>query len=94
MNFAFLIMGDFNSETDRASIHNGTAQIIGVANVREASIVAKKLYENGIYCIELCGAFKIDDVRKIVEVTENRIPIGYITNLPEQEELFKLAFSK
>lgn len=94
MKFAFLIMGNFNSKTDQASIHNGTAQIIGVANIQEASIVAKKLYEDGIDCIELCGAFTVDDTRKIIETTENKIPIGYSTHLPEQNELFTTAFSK
>ena len=59
MKFAFLIMGNFNSKIDHASIHNGMAQMIGVANIQEASIVAKKLYEDGIDCIELCGAFSL-----------------------------------
>lgn len=92
MKFAFLIMGNFNTETDRASIHNGTAQIIGVANILEATKVAGELFENGIDCIELCGAFGVDGTRKIIEATENKVPVGYITHLPEQDELYKAAF--
>ena len=57
MKFAFLIMGDFNSTKDRASIHNGQAQIIEVADINEACTIAKELYKTGISCIELCGAF-------------------------------------
>lgn len=57
MKFAFLIMGDFNSTTDRAFIHNGQAQIIDVSNIKEATAIAKELYKDGIHCIELCGAF-------------------------------------
>lgn len=45
MKFAFLIMGDFNCEVDKATIHNGKAQIIGVANIKEACIAAKKAQE-------------------------------------------------
>ena len=77
MKFAFLIMGKFNSETDKATIHNG---------------VSRNLYENGIDCIELCGAFGAEGARKIIEATENKIPVGYVTHLPEQEEVYQAAF--
>ena len=37
MKFAFMIMGNhFHSEIDRAMIHDGEAQIIGVSSVEEA----------------------------------------------------------
>ena len=36
MKFAFLIMGDFDSPKDRAAIHGGAAQIIGVPSVEAA----------------------------------------------------------
>ncbi len=94
MKFAFLIMGNFNSKIDHASIHNGMAQMIGVANIQEASMVAKKLYEDGIDCIELCGAFTVHDTRKIIEATKHKIPVGYSIHLPEQDELFTSTFSK
>ncbi|MDO5388362.1 MAG: DUF6506 family protein [Clostridia bacterium] len=92
MKFAFLIMGEFDSKKDRALIHNGTAQIIGVANIYEAGTVAKNLYEYGIDCIELCGAFGADGAKEIIKATENKIPVGYITHLPEQDELYKKFF--
>lgn len=41
MKFAFLIMGDFNCNIDRAIIHDGMAQIVGVANIEDACMVAK-----------------------------------------------------
>ena len=44
MKFAFIIMGDFNLKYDHAAIHQQTAQIIGVTNLAEASIVARKPY--------------------------------------------------
>ena len=93
MKFAFLIMGDFNSTTDRAFIHNGQAQIIGVSNIQNATAVAKELYKDGIHCIELCGAFGEAGAKKIIDVTENKIPIGYITHLPEQYEVYKKFFN-
>ena len=93
MRFAFLIMGDFAIEKDRASIHDGTAQIVGVANIREAREEAQRLQREGVGCIELCGAFGEDGAREIVEATGNRLPIGYITHFPEQDEVYRIAFS-
>ena len=51
MKFAFIIMGSFNSEKDRAKIHQGKAQIIGVSSIEEACAVAQELYQSGIDCI-------------------------------------------
>lgn len=94
MKFAFLISGDFNSAADRAEIHNGEARIIGVSSIKEASEIAKELYNSGIGCIELCGAFGEEGAREIIKATGNKIPIGYITHLPEQSEIYASAFSK
>ena len=93
MKFAFLIMGDFNYKIDRAIIHDGMAQIVGVANKEDACMVAKKLKEEGIDCIELCGAFGEAGAKAIIEATNNTLPIGYITHLPEQDYIYRIAFS-
>lgn len=45
-------------------------------------------------CIELCGAFGEDGARAVIEATENKLPIGFVTHLEEQEEVYKAAFSK
>lgn len=92
MRFAFLVMGDFNCEIDRASIHDKEAQIIGVSNIQEACAAAKRLYEDGIGCIELCGAFGENGARAVIEATENKLPIGYVTHLPEQDDVYAAAF--
>lgn len=94
MKFAFIIMGDFDGNADRATIHNGSAQIIGVADIDEACAVAKELDGKGIDCIELCGAFGEEGAKKVIQATQNKIPIGYITHLPEQDEIYRSAFSK
>lgn len=92
MKFAFIIMGNFNSKQDCASIKDGAASIIGVSSLEEACQVAKKLQENGIDCIELCGAFEEAGARAVIEATQNKLPIGYITHLPEQDTLFDEVF--
>lgn len=94
MRFAFLIMGKYDSKSDRAVIGSGSAQIVGVSDIDQACAVAKQLYEDGVDCIELCGAFGESGAKKIIDVTGNKIPIGYITHLPEQDEVYKSAFRK
>lgn len=94
MRFAFLIMGQFDDKTDRVEIHNGMAQIIGVVNMGAAINAARELQREGVDCIELCGAFGEDGARKIMKATGNMLPIGYITHLKEQEDVYCRAFSK
>lgn len=94
MKFAFLIMReDFNDKADRAEIHGGEAQIVGVPDIESAVKNAKRLQEEGVGCIELCGAFSAEDAEKIVSAAENKIPIGYTTHLKKQNEVFAEAFS-
>ena len=95
MKFAFLIMGEeFNHETDRACIHKGTAQIIGVSSIDEACSEAEKLMNEGISCIELCGAFGPEGTKSVIKATDNRLPVGYITHLPEQDGIYEEVFGK
>lgn len=90
---AFLIMHpDFSSRIDRASIHSGDATIIGVSSIDDACRVAVELKEEGIGCIELCGAFTEEGARKVIEATGGTVPVGFVTHLPDQDELFGKTF--
>lgn len=94
MRFAYLIVGDFDDATDRVEICNGAAQMIGVKSVEDAVRVAQRLHHEGtVDCIELCGAFGEEGAKKIIEITENKLPVGYMTHLPEQDDLFRAAFA-
>lgn len=92
MKYAFIIMDDFDVQKDSAGIHDNHARIVGVSNLEEACMAAKRLYEDGVDCIELCGAFGPAGAKKIIDVTENQIPVGYITHLPEQDPLYQKVF--
>lgn len=95
MKFAFLIMGGFfDADCDRAFIHGGVAQIAGVSSLQEACDAAKSLLKEGVCCIELCGAFGEDGARAVIEATGNSIPVGYVTHLPEQNDIFKCVFGE
>lgn len=90
MKFAYIIMGKFEHNKDKSSIGNRDfAEIIGVSNLADAIEVAKELVKNGIDCIELCGAFGENGARKIIEAINNKVPVGFVTHLPEQDELYK-----
>lgn len=92
MTFAFLIMGKYDEDDKRAEIGGGFASIIGVADLDEAVETAKVLQKEGVGCIELCGAFGPEGAKAIIDATENKIPVGYITHLPEQDELYARIF--
>ena len=94
MKFAFIIMGGFDSKTDRADIRGGEAQIIGVSSVQEACDAASVLKAQGVGCIELCGAFGEEGARAVIDATGNSVPVGYVCHLPEQDILFAEAFGE
>ena len=94
MKFAFMIMGKFDSNHDRAEIKKGAAQMIGVSSLKEACRVAKELAESGVQCIELCGAFGENAAKMIAKETGGKVVVGYVVNLSEQEELCKELFGK
>ena len=91
---AFLIMHpDFKADRDRASIHGADASsIIGVSSLEEACTVAAGLEQEGIGCRELCGAFTQAGAGAVIEATGGRIPVGFVTHLAQQDELFAKAF--
>ncbi len=51
MKFAFLILGGFAYPADRAAIHGGQAQIVGVEDIGQACAAAQKLEAEGGGCI-------------------------------------------
>jgi len=53
MKFAFMILGPFDMERDRAVIKNGNAQIVGVRNLDAACEMAKRLQAEGVDCLDL-----------------------------------------
>lgn len=93
MKFIYIIMGPFDSKVDRKTIgKNDNAEIIGVRNLDEAKVVAKSLI--GIAdVIELCGAFGESGAREIIDATFGKIPVGFVTHLDCQNNLFDEIFS-
>ena len=93
MKFVYMIMGPFDSKVDRKAIgKNENAEIIGVKNLEEAKEISKSLM--GIAdVIELCGAFGKEGAREIIDATNGKIPVGFVTHLDFQDDLFDELFS-
>ena len=92
MKFVYMIMGPFDSKVDRKAIgKNNNAEIIGVRNLNQAKEVAKSLI--GIVdVIELCGAFGKEGAREIIDATNGKIPVGFVTHFDFQNDLFDKLF--
>ena len=93
MKFVYLIMGPFDSKVDRKAIgKNNNAEIIGVKNLDQAKEVCKSLI--GLAdVIELCGAFEKEGAREIIDATNGKIPVGFVTHFDFQNDLFDELFS-
>ena len=63
-----------------------------VLRIDEACAAARELCLDGVGCIELCGAFGAEGAKRVIDATENKIPVGYVTHLPSQEEPYRSAF--
>lgn len=95
MKFAFILMGSgFDSEKDRAAIHGGEIQVAGVPDLSEGCRVAKELCDSGVNCIELCGAFGPEGAKAVIQATGGKIPVGYVTHLPEQDAIYAEVFGE
>lgn len=93
MKFVYMIMGPFNSKVDRKAIgKNDNAEIIGVKNLEEAKEISKSLIGYADV-IELCGAFGKEGAREIIDATKGKIPVGFVTHLDFQNDLFDELFS-
>lgn len=94
MKFAFLSLGPgFDSSVDRVQI-GGVQSITGVSSIEDACAVARALVAEGVGCIELCGAFGESGAQAVIEATGGKIPVGYVTHLPEQNEIYREVFGE
>lgn len=93
MKFVYIIMGPFDSKVDRKAIgKNENVEIIGVKNLEEAKEISKSLIGYADV-IELCGAFGKEGAREIIDATNGKIPVGFVTHFDFQNNLFDELFS-
>ncbi len=77
--FIFLAPGA-DPEKHKAVVRTPVVElhVVGVKDYEEACNVARKLVEDGIVAIELCGGFGHRGVAKVVEAVEGKVPVGAV----------------
>jgi hypothetical protein len=78
---AFLFLspqGDFLKDRTVLKTPDIELHVIGCKCYQEASEIAKKLLDEKIEVIELCGGFGNLGIAEIVKAIENKIPIGAV----------------
>ena len=94
--YAFLLMGShYNPEEHKAifETENQVTYIITVRDFEEAYEKLSFLENEGVGVIELCGAFGEVEAQKMIDMTSNKIGIGYVIHKPKQDGLFSNFFS-
>lgn len=94
--FAFLLMGEHYNPQEHITCfetQNQISYIFTVRNFEEACEKLSFLENEGVGAIELCGAFGEKNAQRMIELTNNKIAIGYVTHKPEQDSLFASFFS-
>ena len=95
IDFTFICMGKgFDPEVHHSSFGNefSTTYVYGVETMEQACAVAKAAAERGSNLIELCGAFGEENTVKIIEATNNKVAVGYVTHFPSEDEKFRALF--
>ena len=95
--FAFLLMGahyDPQQHSARFETEKQVTYIYTVNTMDEALEKAAAITEDGVGAIELCGAFGEGMARRIIDMTEGKIAVGFVVHLPEQDEIFARFFQK
>lgn len=95
--FAFILMGGHYIPISHYACFETEKQYTYIYTVRDYEEAKEKvcsLAEEGFGAIELCGAFGEEKTRELIELTGNRVAIGFVTHLEEQDELFVHFFGK
>lgn len=86
-NFAFIVKAPgYLAEIHHAELVSDdfSTHVIGVFNLGEAIRSAKKLIEDGVQLIELCGGFSEDDAAVLRLQTGHQVPVGVVVYSPRQ----------
>lgn len=93
--FAFILMGNaYNPDEHQACFEKDTmsTHIFTVRNFEEACAKLKELEKEGYGAVELCGAFGPEKAKQLIDLTDNKIAIGYVVHNAEQDALFNAFF--
>lgn len=91
--FGFIVTGsqlDARAQLSSPSFH---MEVVGVATPELAIPVARRMVEDGVQLIELCGGFGPVWTARIIDAIEARVPIGSVSYGPESIAALHAIFS-
>lgn len=94
--YAFILLGpnyDPNKHQAEFKLKNNITSIFTVRNYEEAKQKALFCADNGYGVIELCGAFGKEKANEIIDLTENKLGVGFVIHLSNQDSLFSNFFN-
>lgn len=94
--YAFLLMGSHYNPEEHKAIFETEDQVTYIITVRDFEEAYEKLLlleKEGVGVVELCGAFGEKEAQKMIDMTSNKIGIGYVIHKSEQDDLFSKFFS-
>lgn len=92
---------DYFSQSSEGNTLSGSAEKLeGMRTIKkfdssgegEISLTYDLNVSSGRAKIALCGAFGPDGAKAVIAAVDNRIPVGYVTHLPEQDEIYRKVF--
>lgn len=91
-HFGFIVTGD--SFQKATGTDNFRMDVVGVKRPKEGIEVAKKMVEDGVQLIELCGGFGPVWTGRIIEAIEGKVPVGSVSYGPESiQQMYELFSS-
>lgn len=88
--YAFLMIGEGYNPAQSTTLDSGkfATTVICVEDINMACAEAKKLVDQEIQLIELCGAFKGDMIDAIISAVDGKIPVGNMGMRSEERDKF------
>ena len=90
-NYAFFMIGAGYNPAQIAQLKSEefSTTVICIENIEMACEEAKKLVDQDIQLIELCGAFKGDMVDAVINAVDGKIAVGNMGMRDEERSKFK-----
>ncbi len=95
-NYGFIMIDESYEKEEKASLSSElfTTTIYCVQDIKMACEVAKKLVADGVQLIELCGAFKGDMPKQVIEAIDGQVPVGNMQYSEEERKKLVDFFNK
>lgn len=90
--FGFIVTGDDFEQVQGTG--KFMMKVVGVSHPEKGVAAAKRMVEEGIQLIELCGGFSPVWAGKIIEAIDYAVPVGVVAYGPESIDSMYRLFAK